>query len=137
MNYLRARYIVTAFEVTDAPRSMAMEENMRSPYDSATASEVTDGNQRNATFLRKKKQLNLAALNVWTTNDSDATIRPKRATAIICKELEKTDIDICALSEVRRQGSGNIIEERRCDHGVVVKTERLVLALPSPINLTI
>ena len=45
-----------------------------------------------------------------TTNDSDSNIRPERATAIICGELERTGIDICALSEVRCPGSGNVKE---------------------------
>ena len=58
----------------------------------------------------KKQLLNLAAWNVWTTNDSVNSIRPERATAIICRALEEADIDICALSEVRRPGSGNIKE---------------------------
>lgn len=34
-----------------------------------------------------------------TFSDSDGSIRPERATAIICKELDKAAIDICALSE--------------------------------------
>ena len=45
--------------------------------------------------------------NVRTTNDSDFSIRPERVTAIICKELDKASIDICALSEVRHPGNGN------------------------------
>lgn len=62
----------------------------------------SDGIQRNATSLKREKQLlSLAAWNVCTTNDSDTTIRPERATAIICKELK---------SEVRHPGSGNIKE---------------------------
>ena len=44
------------------------------------------------------------------TNDSDDSMRPERATAIICRELEKAAIDICALSEVRRPGTGNTIK---------------------------
>ena len=53
----------------------------------------------------------MAAWNACTTNDSDSTIRPERATAIICKELEKAVIDICALSEVRCPGTGNVKEK--------------------------
>lgn len=58
----------------------------------------------------KSFKLTLGAWNVRTTNDSDDSIRPERATAIICRELEKAGIDICALSEVRRPGTGNTIE---------------------------
>ena len=59
---------------------------------------------------RNKQRLNLGAWNVRTTNDSDFSIRPERATALICRELEKASIDICALSEVRRPGTRNIGE---------------------------
>ena len=55
--------------------------------------------------------LTLGAWNVRTTTDSDSSNRPERATAIICRQLEKGGIDICALSEVRRPGTGNIIEK--------------------------
>ena len=106
MSFSRATGNSTAFEVTDAPRSMAVEETMRRPYDNATASGETD---RQINHLKRENQLlNLAAWYVRTTNDT--TIRPERTTAIICRELEKADIDICALSEVRRPGSGNIKE---------------------------
>lgn len=53
----------------------------------------------------------LGAWNVRTTNNSDGTIRLECATAIICKELEKAGIHICALSEVRRPQLGNIKEK--------------------------
>ena len=96
----------TAFEVSDAPQSMEVVENMRSPYDNDNAMIF----ERNVPSLKRSKQLNLAAWNVRTTNDSDSNIRPERATAIICKELEKAGIDICALSEVRRPGTGNVKE---------------------------
>ena len=46
-----------------------------------------------------------------TTKDSDNSVRPERATAIICRELERAEIDICALTEVRRPNSGNIVEK--------------------------
>ena len=36
--------------------------------------------------------------------------RPEQATALICRELEKAGIDICALSKVRQPGTGNITE---------------------------
>lgn len=81
------------------------------PYDNPTSSGKTDGNQRNFIFLKKVKELlNLAAWNVRTTNDSDTITRPERSTAIICKELEKAFIDICALSEVRHPASRYIKE---------------------------
>ena len=91
----------TAYEVTDAPRCMAVEEKMRSPY----------RDKRTRVQARDKKLLNLAAWNVRTTNDSQDSIRPERATAIICREIEKANVDICALSEVRRPDSGNIKEK--------------------------
>lgn len=122
MNFSESSTNVTAYEVTDAPYFMAMAENMRSPCDNSTASGVPDGlnatafgvsdeSRGNIRNSKKKEQiLKLAAWNVRTTNDSDSNIRPERATAIICRELERTGIDICALSEVRRPGSGNVIE---------------------------
>lgn len=85
--------IATASEVTDAPHNTVVVENRRNPY------------------LRKKQKLNLAAWNVRTTNDSVNSCRPERATAIISKELETARIDICALSEVRRERTGNIVEK--------------------------
>ena len=57
------------------------------------------------------EKLSLGAWNVRTTNDSVDSIRPERATAIISRELENAHINICALSEVRREGTGNLIEK--------------------------
>ena len=84
--------------------------------DQATASGATDGPQVTAVVKKKRNRckslyLKLGAWNVRTTNDSDASIRPEPATAIKCKELEKSSIDICALSEVRRPGTGNLVEK--------------------------
>ena len=84
--------------------------------DQATASGPTDAPQDTAVVNKKRNPcksvfLKLGAWNVRTTNDSDGSVRPERATAIICRELEKSAIDICALSEVRRPGAGNIIEK--------------------------
>ena len=59
---------------------------------------------------RNPFNLALGAWNVRTTNDSIDSIRPERATAIITRELAKAHIDICALSEVRREGQGNLVE---------------------------
>ena len=87
----------TAYGVTDAPQRTAVAENKRRPC--KTAKEA----QRNHPLI-------LGAWNVRTTNDNVDSARPERATAIICRELEKAHIDICALSEVRRPGSGNVIE---------------------------
>ena len=56
------------------------------------------------------RSLTLGAWNVRTTNDSADSTRPERATAIICRELEKVEVDICALGEVRDLESGNVIE---------------------------
>ena len=104
----------TAYEVTDAPRYMAVVENERSPYNNTTAFGVTDEDLRNnrahSGSKGTKQVLNLAAWNVRTTNDSINSLRPERATAIICRALEEADVDICALSEVRRPGTGNVKE---------------------------
>ena len=59
---------------------------------------------------RNPFNLVLGAWNVRTTNDTTDSIRPERATAIITRELAKANIDICALSEVRREGQGNLVE---------------------------
>ena len=71
-------------------------------------------NKRRPCKTAKEAQRNhpliLGAWNVRTTNDNVDSVRPERATAIICRELEKAHIDICALSEVRRPGSGSVIE---------------------------
>ena len=90
-NRLNDRVRATAFGATDAPQDTAVVKNLRNP-------------------CRSKQKINLGAWNVRTTNDSKESCRPERATAIICRELEKAEIDICALSEVRRPGSGNIVE---------------------------
>ena len=74
----------TEFEVTDAPHSTVVVESGRIPYN------------------HRKQVLNLAAWNVCTINDSADSCRPERATAIISRELATANIDICALSEVRR-----------------------------------
>ena len=84
--------------------------------DQVTASGTTDAPQVAAVVNKKLNPckplfLKLGAWNVRTTNDSDSSTRPERATAIICKELEKASIDICALSEVRRPGTGNLVEK--------------------------
>ena len=98
----------TASELTDAPQSMAVVTNRRSPYENATLANVS---KEMVNPFKRRMRLKLAAWNVRTTNDSNTGIRPERATAIICKELEKSGIEICALSEVRRPGSGNIKEK--------------------------
>ena len=81
----------TVFGATDAPQVTAVVNKKRNPC--------------------KSLSLKLGAWNVRTTNDSDGSIRPERATAIICKELDKAAIDICALSEVRRPRTGNLVEK--------------------------
>ena len=98
--------MATVFGGTDAPPSAAVAKNGRRPH-SATISRAID----NCQFLSSRKQaLTLGAWNVRTTNDGDGSLRPERATALICRELEHANIDICALSEVRRPGTGNIVE---------------------------
>ena len=67
-------------------------------------------------YNHRKQVLNLAAWNVRTTNDSADSCRPERATAIISRELATANIDICALSEVRREGTGNIVERDHTIH---------------------
>ena len=62
-----------------------------------------------------ENKLNLAAWNVRTTNDCADSCRPERATAIISRELATANIDICALSEVRCEATGNIAER---DHTI-------------------
>eukprot|EP00111_Clytia_hemisphaerica_P006136 TCONS_00017772-protein len=57
------------------------------------------------------EKLSLGAWNVRTTNDSTDSVRPERATAIISHELHNARIDICAFSEVRREGTGNLTEK--------------------------
>lgn len=81
----------TASGGTDAPHDTVVVKNVRNPF-------------------KKASLITLGAWNVRTTNDNINSIRPERATAIICRELEKSKIDICALSEVRRPGTGNISE---------------------------
>ena len=79
---------------SDAPHSTVVVESGRVPYN------------------HRKQVLNLAAWNVRKTNDSADSCRPERATAIICR----ANIDICALSEVRREGTGNIVERDHTIH---------------------
>ena len=88
----------TAFEVTDAPHSTVVVESGRIPYN------------------HRKQVLNLSTWNVRKTNDSADSCRPERATAIISRELATANIDICALSEVRREGTGNIVERDHTIH---------------------
>ena len=87
----------TAYWLTDVAQRTAVMGNMQRPC--KTAKET-----------RKNNPLILGAWNVQRTNDHVDSVRPERTTAIICRELKKTNIDICALSEVRRPGSGNVIE---------------------------
>ena len=84
--------------------------------DQATTSGATDAPQVAAVVNKKQNPckslfLKLGTWKVRTTNYSDSLIRPERLTAIICKELEKASIDICTLSEVRRPGTGNLVEK--------------------------
>lgn len=84
--------------------------------ENATASGETDAPQPSVVVKSKRnpanryEKLSLGAWNVRTTNDSVDSIHPERATAIISRELENAHIDICAFSEVRREGTGNLIE---------------------------
>ena len=88
----------TAFEVTDVPHSTVVVGSGRVPNN------------------HRKQVLSLAAWNVRKTNDSGDSCRPERATAIISRELATANVDICALSEVRREGTGNIVERDHTIH---------------------
>ena len=85
--------------------------------ENATESGETDAPQPSIVVKSKRnpanryEKLSLGAWNVRTTNDSVDSIRPERAIAIISRELENAHINICALSEVRREGTGNLIEK--------------------------
>ena len=95
----------------------AMETNYNNMTNHATAFRLIDASHDGTGVTKSRRNpynttyLSLGAWNVRTTNDSADSIRPERATAIICRELEKANIDICALSEVRRPGTGNLIEK--------------------------
>ena len=67
-------------------------------------------------YNHRKQVFNLAAWNVRTTNDSVDSCRSERATAIILREHATANIDISALSEVRREGTGNIVERDHTIH---------------------
>ena len=104
--------------------------NRRNMSNHATAFGGTDVTYRTSVIRNQRKFFKLkfifGAWNVRTTNDSVDSIRPERATAIICKELEKYNIDICALSKVRRPVATPY-------SGVVVKRKRQVKVLQSVI----
>ena len=85
---------------------------------SATPQMRRYGDKRTRVQARDKEFLNLVAWNVRTTNDSEDSIRPEFATAIICREIERANVDISALSEVRRPDSGNIKEK---SHTIVLE----------------
>ena len=90
--------MATAYGATDAPPSTAVARSRRRPYIATASGTIVDHCNRSKL---KKLPLNLGAWNVCTTNDSVLSVRPERATAIICLELEKANIDICAFSELR------------------------------------
>ena len=94
----------TAYGVTDAPPPIAVATNEQRPYNYPTVYSIAGRSLSGRTF-------NLANWNVRTTNDSDNSVRLERVTAIICRELERAVIEICALTEVRRPKSGNIVEK--------------------------
>ena len=99
--------------------------------DQATAIGATDAPQVTVVVNKKRNpckslSLKLGAWNVRTTNDSDGSIRPEGATAIICKELDKAAIDICALSEVRRPGTEILWRKVIQSFGAGVTRKKLV-----------
>ena len=82
---------------THAPLDTAVATSGRSPY-TTTASGETDGRHHlpsnsNAPNIQR---LNLGAWNVHTTNDSDSSIRPERATALICRVRESEHRHLCS-----------------------------------------
>ena len=85
----RSPYNTTAFGVADAPQNTAVAKSGQGPYN-ATASGVTYEQQH--TFgnitASQKQPLTPGTWNVRTTNDSSSSIRPERATAIICRECK-------------------------------------------------
>lgn len=91
----------TTFRGIDAPNDTALVNKMRNMCK----------NVKNVKNVRNFKKINLGHWNVRTTNDSIESVRPEHVTAIICSEIDAAGIDICALSEVRRPGTGNVIEK--------------------------
>ena len=106
----RSRDMASAYGGNDAPLYTAVATSGRSPYTATVSGVIDERHHRPSISNPNKQRLNMGAWNVRTTKDSDSSIRPERVTALICRELEKAGIDICALSEVRRPGTGNIIE---------------------------
>ena len=107
----RTEDMATAYGGTDAPLDTVVATSGRSPYTATTSGEADERHHLPSySNAWNKQRLNLGAWNVCTTNDSDSSIRPEQATALICRQLEKASIDIYALSEVRRPGMGNIVE---------------------------
>lgn len=86
-----------ASEQTDAPQSTVVVENTQNSY-LQIVPEIND--------------LISLLKNIPMTNDSANACRPEKETVIISRELKSARIDNCALSEMRREGMGNIVERK-------------------------
>ena len=56
------------------------------------------------------RPLTLGAWNIRTLQDKTDVSRPERRTALVCKELARSNIDVAALSETRLPEEGSIKE---------------------------
>ena len=56
------------------------------------------------------RKLNISCWNVRTLIDNSESSSPARRTALICKELDRYNVDIAALSETRLADDGQIQE---------------------------
>ena len=61
---------------------------------------------------KKKKKTIFSAWNVRTLLDRNASLRLKRRTALIARELGKYQIDIATLSETKLAEEGSIVEPK-------------------------
>ena len=68
------------------------------------------GRKSKKTLRSLRRPLTLGAWNIRTLLDKSNTERPERRTALVCKELDRFNIDVAALSETRLPDEGNIEE---------------------------
>ena len=104
----RNPYNTTAFGVADAPQITAVAKNGRGPYN-ATASGVTYEQQHTfGNITASQKQPLTPGFGTFVQR---MTAVPQYDQSVQrLSSVESANIDICALSEVRRPGSGNIVE---------------------------
>ena len=60
---------------------------------------------------RKKTHLKLACWNVRTIMDTDNNNRPERRSALVARELDKLQVDIATVSEVRYADQWSLVEQ--------------------------